>query len=83
MEYTAKAQAKADCKEAKKQSIICAAEFEHADRADEDFFNATPHPPFTPKPWSPLHNKNKANLIPVAEISNVKMSDDVNNTSFI
>jgi hypothetical protein len=40
----AKAQAKADCKEAKKWSIIHAAEFEHADRADEDFVDATPHP---------------------------------------
>jgi len=77
VECTAKAQAKADCEEAKKQSIIHAAEFEHADRADEDTVDATPHPPFTPKPWPPLHNQKKANLIPVAEISNVEMSDDV------
>jgi hypothetical protein len=30
-QHTAKAQAKVDCKEVKKQSIIHAAEFEHAD----------------------------------------------------
>jgi hypothetical protein len=78
-ERAAKAQVKVDRKEAKKQSIIRAAEFKHADRADEDFVNATPRPPFTPKPWPPLHNKNKAN--DVAKISDVEMSD-VNNTSF-
>jgi hypothetical protein len=70
-ERAAKAQATADCEEAKTWSIIRAAEFEHADRADEDFVNATPCPPFTPKPWPPLHIKNKANLTPVAEISDV------------
>jgi hypothetical protein len=87
-EHAAKAQAKADCKEAKKQSIICAAEFEHSDQADEDFIDATPCPPFTPKPWPPLCNKNKANLIPVVEISDDETSDDVemsdvDNASFI
>jgi hypothetical protein len=52
-------------------------------------FNTTPHPPFTPKPWPPLYNKNKANLILVVEVSNVEMSDDiemsdnVDNISFI
>jgi hypothetical protein len=61
-ERAAKAQAKAHHEEVKMWSIICAAEFQHADRADEDFVNATPCPPFTPKPWPPLHNKNKANL---------------------
>jgi hypothetical protein len=74
-ERAAKAQAKVDREEAKTWSIIHAAEFEHADRADEDFVNATPRPPFTPKPWPPLHNKNKANLTPVAEISDVEMPD--------
>jgi hypothetical protein len=88
-EHAAKAQVKTDHEEAKMWSIIRAAEFEHADRADEYFVNATPCPPFTPKPWPPLHNKNKANLTPVAEISDaemsndVEMSDDVNNASFI
>jgi hypothetical protein len=41
-ERAAKAQAKADSEEAKKQPIIRAAEFEHADRANEDFPDATP-----------------------------------------
>jgi hypothetical protein len=82
-ECAAKAQGKVDYEEVKKQSIICAAEFEHADRADEDFVNATPHPPFTPKPWPPVRNKKKANPIPVAETTDVKMSDDVDNASFI
>jgi hypothetical protein len=82
-EHAAKAQAKVDHEEAKKQSIICAAEFEHADRANKDFVNATPHPPFTPKPWPPIRNKKKANPIPVAETTDVKMSDDVDNASFI
>jgi hypothetical protein len=71
-EHAAKAQAKVDREEAKKQSIIRAAEFEHADRADEDFVNATPHPPFTPKPWPPICNKKKANPIPVAETTDVR-----------
>jgi hypothetical protein len=82
-ERAAKAQAKADREEAKKQSIIRAAEFEHADRADEDFVDATPRPPFTPKPWPPPRNQKKANLIPVAEISDVEMSDDVAMASFV
>ena len=30
-----------------------------------------------------LHNKNKANPIPVVDISDVEMSDDVNNTLFV
>jgi hypothetical protein len=76
-ECTAKAQAKADCEEAKKQSIICAAEFEHADRADEDFVDATPRPLFTPKPWPPPHSQKTANLVPISEISDVEMSNDV------
>jgi hypothetical protein len=82
-EHAAKDQAKADCKEAKKQSIIHAAEFEHADRADEVLVDATPCPPFTPKIWPPLHNKNKANPIPAVDISDVEMSDDVDNASFV
>jgi hypothetical protein len=49
-EHVAKAQAKADYEEVKMWSIIHAAEFEHADGANEDFVNATPHPSFTPKP---------------------------------
>jgi hypothetical protein len=88
-ERTAKAQANADHGEAEIWSIIRAAEFEHADRADKDFVNATPHLPFTPKPWPPLCNKNKANFTPVADISDVEisddieMSDDVDNTLFV
>ena len=81
--HAAKAQAKVDYKEVKKQSIIHAAEFKHADRANEDLVDSTPHPPFTPKIWPPLHNKNKANPIPVVDISDVEMSDDVDNTSFV
>ena len=88
-ERTTKAQAKVNHEEAKKQSIIRAAEFEHADRADEDFVDATPRPPFTPKPWPSLRNKKKPNSIPVAETpdvemsDDVKMSDDVDNTSSV
>ena len=81
-ECAAKAQAKVDREKAKKQSIIRAAEFEHADKADKDIVDATPRPAFTPKPWPPPHNKKKANLIPVAKISDVEMSG-VDDGSFV
>jgi hypothetical protein len=45
----AKAQAKAMCTEAKQQRINRTAAFEHADMANEDVVNATPHPLFAPK----------------------------------
>jgi len=77
-EREAKAKAKADREKAKKQGIIRAAEFEHADMANEDIVNATPRPPFTPKPWPPPRNKKK--LVPVAE-SNEVDEPDFDNTS--
>ena len=70
-EREAKAKAKADCEDAKQQSIICAAEFERAEIANEDMVNATPRPPFTPKPWPPARNKKKAGK--VVESSDVEM----------
>jgi hypothetical protein len=66
-EREAKAKAKADREEAKQRSIVRAAEFEHADMANEDLVDATPRPPFTPKPWPPSRNKKKAKVIPVTE----------------
>jgi hypothetical protein len=50
-ECAAKAQAKAAHEDARLQSINRTAEFEHANMANEVLVNATPHPPFTPKPW--------------------------------
>jgi hypothetical protein len=49
-ERRAKAQAKLDLEVAKQLHIICAAEFEHADMANADRLDATPHPVFIPKP---------------------------------
>jgi hypothetical protein len=75
-EREAKAKAKADREEAKKRSIIRAAEFEHADMANEDMVDATPRPPFTPKPWPPPRNRKKVKPVPNAESSEVEIGDD-------
>jgi len=74
-ERAAKAQAKAAHKETKQQSIKHAAAFEHAEMANEDMVDATPRPLFTPKPWPPPRNRKTSNLIPVAETSDIEMSD--------
>jgi hypothetical protein len=66
-----KARAKAAQKEAKKQNIQRAAEFECADLVNEDIANATPRPAFTPKPWPPP----KTVLTPVAEAADVDFGD--------
>jgi sRNA-binding protein len=79
-ERAAKAQAKADSEEAKKQSILRAAEFEHAERANEDLADATPCPPFKSQP---PHSRKKTSLIPVAETSDVEMFDDVDNPAYV
>lgn len=57
-EKKAKAQAKEALAEARQQSINRAAEFEHADIANEDMVDATPRPTFIPKP-RPLSLKRK------------------------
>jgi hypothetical protein len=71
-ERDAKAQAKADREESKRRSINRAAEFEHTDMANEDLLNATPRPPFTPKPWPPRNTK----LVPVAESNELDFDDN-------
>lgn len=68
-ERVAKAQAKAAQEAQKRENIQRAAEFEHADMANEDVVDATPRPSFTPKPWPPPRNRKLANLTPVAEAS--------------
>ena len=75
-ERTAKAQAKAAREETKNQSIERAAAFEHAEKANEDMVDATPRPTFTSKPWPPPHNHKTSHLIPVAEPSDIEMSDN-------
>src|SRR5271169_4673553 len=52
-ERNAKAKAKKDLEEMKRQSIVRTAEFEATEIANEDTVDITPHPPFTPKPWPP------------------------------
>ena len=81
-ERDAKAQAKADREEAKRQSIVRAAQFEHADMANEDVVDMTPRPPFTPKPWPPPRNRKAAKLVPITESSDVEMGDEFDKESF-
>jgi hypothetical protein len=45
--------------------------------ANEDMVDATPRPPFTPKPWPPPRNKKKAKLVTVAEPSEAEIVDDL------
>ena len=67
----------------KQQSIVHTAEFEHANLANEDMIDATPRPPFTPKPWPPPRNRKNAKLVPITESSDVKMGDDFDKASFV
>ena len=79
-ERAAKAQAKAAHEEARQQSINRAAKFERADMANENLVDATPRPPFTPKqPQYQTHS----DLTPLAETSDVDMSDDFEKASFV
>jgi hypothetical protein len=66
-ERAAKAKAKLDREEAKRQSITRTAEFERGDMANEDSVDATPRPPFTPKPWPPTRGHKTTKLFPVSE----------------
>ncbi|KAM6503850.1 hypothetical protein JOM56_000793 [Amanita muscaria] len=82
-ERDAKAKAKADREAAKRKSILRTAEFEQADIANEDIVDATPRPPFTPKPWPPrAHNHKSTSLGPITESSDVEMGDDIDRESF-
>jgi hypothetical protein len=80
--HVAKAQAKAAHEDARLQSINCTAEFEHADMANEDLVDATPRPPFTPKPWPQPHKQASSDLTPLAETSDVDLSDNFKKASF-
>jgi hypothetical protein len=79
-ERAAKAQAKAAQEKARQQSINRAAEFEHADMADEDLVDATPRPLFTPKS---SRIRTNPNLIPLEEMSDVEMTYVSDSASFI
>jgi hypothetical protein len=79
-ERAAKAQAKAAQEKARQQSINRAAEFEHADMADEDLVDATPRPLFTPKS---SRIRTNPNLIPLKEMSDVEMTYVSDSASFI
>lgn len=68
-ERAAKAQAKAAKAEDWTRKIMRAAEFQHTDLANEDMFDATPHPSVTPKPWPPARDPKQAGLDSVAEVS--------------
>jgi len=81
-ERAAKADAKAAREEAKQQSIRRTAEFERDDIDNEALGDATPRPPFTPKPWPPPHNRN-INKAPINESSDVEMTDDFDRGLFV
>jgi hypothetical protein len=75
-EREAKAKAKADHEDKETRSILRAAEFEHADMANEAMVDATPRPPFTPKPWPPKKKAKQPKLVPIAESSENQIGDD-------
>lgn len=75
-EREAKAKAKSDREEAKRKSIVRTAEFEQADMANEDFVNATPRPPFTPKQRPAPRNQKKAKFDPIAESPDVEIGGE-------
>jgi hypothetical protein len=79
-EHEAKAQVKAAREEARLQSINRAAEFERADIANEDLVDATPRPLFTPKR---RHSQILSDITPLAETSDVDMSDRFEKSSFV
>lgn len=81
-ERDAKAEAKAAREEAKQQSIRRTAEFERDDIDNEALVNATPRPPFTPKPWPPPRNRN-TNNVPIEVSSDVEMTDNFDRGSFV
>lgn len=81
-EREAKAKAKAAQQEAKQQSIKRAANFEHAEMANEDIVDATPRPVFTPKPWPASNNHKNAHLTPIAETSDGEIFDGFDAASF-
>ena len=70
-----RAQAKAACEMADQNSIRRMAEFEIRDLAEEDFANATPRPPFTPKQFPQPRNQAYSGLTPMAETSDDETSD--------
>jgi len=76
-ECVAKAQAKVAQQVQKQQHIQHTTEFKHTDMANKDIINATPHPSFTPKPWPPPRNSKKANLTPVAEVSDESSDEEL------
>jgi len=82
-ERKAKAKAKAAQQEAEQQSIKHAANFKHAEMANEDIVDATPCPVFTPKP-QPASNKHKnTHLTLIAETSNDEIFDGFDATLFV
>lgn len=76
-EREAKAKAKLDREKVKQKSIVRTAEFERTDMANEDSVDATPRPPFTPKPWPPPRNnkRTKLRVIPITDSSDADMDD--------
>jgi hypothetical protein len=81
MERDAKVKAKASREKARKESIVRTAEFEHSDRLEEDVGEATPRPPFTPKPRPLSRYQKQANPHSVIGSSDVEMVDDSDITS--
>ena len=74
-DHKTKAEAKVSCEEAKQNGIICMAEFEAADLAEEDLVDATPCPLFTPRQRSKRHNQAYSSLTPIQATSDIDTSD--------
>jgi hypothetical protein len=77
-----KAKAKTDREEAKRNNIQRTAEFELCDMADEDFANATPRPPFTPKHLTRPRNQDYSGLTPIAATSEADPASDFDGALF-
>lgn len=81
-EKEAKARAKAVLAEARNQSINRAAEFEHADIANEETVDNTPRPVFTPKPRPISHNHRNSPLTS-PDTTDIGESDNPDETPFM
>ena len=77
MERDAKVKAKASRENARKESIVCTAKFEHSDRLEEEVGEA----PFTPKPRPLSRYQKQANPHSIIGLSDVEKVDDSDITS--
>ena len=82
-DHNAKAKAKKYLEEMKQQSVMCTTKFKAADIANKDRVNATPCPPFTPKPWPSPHDMKLVPITKSNKSSNTEMGNEFDRESFV